>query len=196
MDQQTLLREAEAFITIQVRSGFYSQQQVLTQAREHLLNDPAYRAWLTEDDIRKLTDQAIAQQLRAQRTWSRKTDCDALDSAFAALEREGITTRHDYACCQTCGHNNIHEESEQGRSIQGYVFYHHQDTEKALAGYGLMLSYGALNTDERTRLKIGQRIVFALRDAGLEVAWSGNPYERIYIRHFNWQRRFPMREAA
>jgi hypothetical protein len=196
MDQQTLLREAEAYIQTQVRSGFYSRQQVLEQGRRQFMNDPAYRDCLTDDDLRQLIDQAIAQQLQEERSWPRHTDCDALDVAFAALERGGIAARHDYACCQTCGHNDIQAELAQGRDVRGYVFYHRQDTEKALAGYGLMLSYGAMSSDERAQLKIGQQIVFALRDAGLEVAWSGNPYERIYIRHFQWQRRFPLREAA
>jgi len=197
MEQQTLLRTVEAFITMQVRSGFYSRQQVIEECQTEFLHDTAYRGWLTEERVRQMTDEVITQQLVAQRNWPRHTDCDALDAAFAALEREGITARHDYACCQSCGHAEMKEELAQGgREVRGYVFYHRQDTEKALAGHGLMLSYGVMGADERTQLKIGQRIVFALRDAGLAVAWSGNPYERIYIRQFKWQRRFPLRDAA
>jgi len=196
MNQQELLRELEASIITQVRSGYSSRGQVLETVREEYLNDSAFTPWLTEDRVRQMIDQAITQQLQAQRTWPRHTDCDALDAAFAVLEREGIVARQDYSCCQTCGHNNIQRELAQNSGVRGYVFFHHHDTEMALAGHGLMLSYSAMRDNEREQVQVGQRIVFALRDAGLETAWSGNPYERIYIRHFNWQRRFPMREAA
>lgn len=197
MDRQNLLREAEASITMDVRSGFYSRQQIITRGQAQFLNDARNRAWLSDEVLREMTDRAITRQLQAQRGWPPHTDCDSLDAAFAALEREGIVARHDYACCQGCGHAELKGEMAQGRGdVQGYVFYPHQDTEKALAGYGLMLSYGVLEGDERAQIKVGQRIVFALRDAGLATAWSGSPYERIYIRNFKWQRRFPMREAA
>ncbi|MCA9913034.1 MAG: hypothetical protein KC496_06780 [Anaerolineae bacterium] len=196
MNQQELLRELEATIRTQVRSGFYSRSQVMETIRAEYLSDSAFTPWLTEDRIRQMTDQEITQQLQTQRNWPRFTDCDRLDTAFAALEREGIVARQDYSCCQTCGHKDIQDELAQSGEIRGYVFFHHHDTEMALAGHGLMLSYGARDGNDREQVQVGQRIVFALRDAGLQIAWSGNPYERIYIRHFNWQRRFPMREAA
>jgi hypothetical protein len=126
--------------------------------------------------------------------WRSPTDCDLLDAAFAAMEREGIVARQNFSDCQSCGLAEIDEEAEAlaktGKRVKGYAFYHQQDTEAAVAGGGLYLSYGALGTDRRAaNVEIGRRVLRILSDVGLHASWNGNIGTRIGIDRLRWQRR-------
>lgn len=70
----------------------------------------------------------------------------------------------------------------------GYTFYHQQDTESVVEGYGLCLAWGATEPGDHALASIGQEVVAALRAEGLQVSWDGTTKKRISI-SMEWQRR-------
>ena len=74
------------------------------------------------------------------------------------------------------------------RQVDGYVFYHMQDTESGCASGHLYLAYGATSKDPEQVRRVGQRVAEALRRAGLTVEWGGDVSERIGVR-LEWRRR-------
>jgi hypothetical protein len=71
---------------------------------------------------------------------------------------------------------------------RGYTFYHQQDTERAVDGGGVLLTYGATGGTEEASLKIGHEVVAALKAAGLQPVWDGTVRKRIGV-PLEWQRR-------
>lgn len=67
-----------------------------------------------------------AARLAEQAAWPERTDVDALEAVFAALERRAIVARDNFACCAKCGHGEI--RAEAGPDSAGYVFFHQQTT--------------------------------------------------------------------
>lgn len=136
-------------ISMYVRSGFYTDDEVLENAMQTAkveLGDKTVEPAM-EEAVRRLVDAAVAEQAAREESWGTdKTDCDRLDQAFVALEAEGILAQQNYTCCQTCGTAEIHDQmalaAAAGRQIKGYVFYHQQDTEFAADGSGVCLTYG------------------------------------------------------
>ena len=112
------------------------------------------------------------------------TDCNRLDSAFAALESGGVVARQHYHCCGSCGAAAIREEMERlaaHRPARGYVYYHQQAWEAALEQHLLHLGYRAADgTDESTKT-IGAEVVAALMAEGLRPNWDGRPSSCIAV---------------
>lgn len=134
------------------------------------------------------TDEALREHLVAQEHWSIPTDCDRIDRAFAALERAGIVARQNFTCCQTCGHVEIGDELDD-RSV-GYTFFHQQDTESAVEGYGICLAYGAVAESDEAAVAVARSVTEALEREGLTVTWNGTSQQRIQVA-LDWKRRRP-----
>jgi len=144
--------------------------------------------------VAALVATAMAKHKSLELTWRTATDCDRLDAAFAAMEREGIVARQNFADCQTCGVAEMEEETDArakaGKRVKGFTFYHQQDTEAAVGGRGIYLTYGAVGLDsEAADVEIGRRVVRILTDFGLHTSWNGSVKTRIAIGPLNWERR-------
>jgi hypothetical protein len=141
---------------------------------------------------RRMVREILDMHLREQASWPIPTDCDRLDAAFAALEQAGIVCRQHFSCCGTCGVSEIWEEMDTARDtgldVRGYAFYHVQDTESAVEGYGLYLNYGAVEDGEAPALAIAHEIVAALEQHRLRVHWDGQWSRRIGVA-LDWKRR-------
>lgn len=150
--------------------------------------DPAF----LEVHARHFLAGALAAHAAAQSGWPADTDCDRLDAAFAALERSGVVARQHFTCCGTCGLAEIDREIAAAGTktgpVRGYTFYHWQDTEAAVDGYGLCLYYGACVDGEAPALAIGREIVAALERQGLKPEWDGSWDRRIEL-PLDWKRR-------
>ena len=72
-----------------------------------------------------------------------------------------------------------------GAGVRGFVFYHTQDLARRSRGERLVLSFGALNSDELAA--VGNEVAWVLRN-GLVVTWYGSVERRIYvaIQVFGW----------
>ena len=183
-----------------VRSGFQSRAEVIVAMREAIDDegvevDPAA--------LERAVDDVIAAVRAESRSWPEVTDNDRLDRAFAALTADGVIARQDFACCTSCAQAEIWDEVPDPGAWRGNVWFHHQDTERAVQGEGLFLGFGARDPGSRLRrlfrtdrspmgpddAAIGRQVADALTSAGLPVIWDGRVEHRIQVDPFVWQRR-------
>ena len=179
------------FIKVQVAAGYAPVDDIVDEAVDMFADDevdtPALRV-----AARVVAEQVLAAQFAEQATWPPLTDCDRLDAAFAELASAGIVARQHFSCCGTCGANEIRDEMDQARKAgvtpRGFTFFHMQDTEHAIAGDWLYLSYGAADKDQVATIGIGHEVVSILGRHGLAPAWNGKIAHRIAL-PLLWQRR-------
>jgi hypothetical protein len=191
-DRQQLMEDLRRTATQWVAAGFQTaesmHENLLDMACDEGLEDDA----ALEKMVDSFIEEARRQQLAAQTNWPAITDFDRLEVAFAALEEQGIVARHDFTCCGTCGASEIHaeisQERDSGRTIHGYVFYHQQDTESAVDGYGLHFNYGPVMSGQLNYEDVAKVLVAALTGAGLAVEWNGNTNQRVKAA-LDWKRR-------
>lgn len=177
--------------------GFPSRERIVETVVDVLIDE-----FPDEPEVAARVEQRLslaqAARRREQQSWPAVTDCDRLDRAFASLERGGIVARQDFTCCMTCGRGEIVGEIDEAKArghVEGYTFYHAQDTERAADGGTLMLAYGIPpksassqeDWDERMQA-VATRVVEAMRAEGLAAEWDGNLDRRIEVT-LHWQRR-------
>jgi hypothetical protein len=137
--------ELHDFIRVQVAAGFAPVEEIIDEAVEVFADVTGDHVALV-GAARAVAEQALAGHRSHQADWPTTTDCDRLDAAFTDLGRAGILARQHFSCCGTCGADEIREELDQaekaGQPARGFTFFHIQDTEHAVAGEGLYLSYG------------------------------------------------------
>jgi hypothetical protein len=186
-----LLREAEAMADQLLTQGLTPSWQQLAASLVHRMRDDGSGS----SGIRLVWEQAttIAEPMWADRvaeqtaTWSGDTDCDTLAEVFGALQDEGIVARPTDACCGSCGAAELGGYLEEDST--GYVFFHAQDIEDAVAGAPLLLRYGAASEDGDTAA-VGHRVVERVRAAGLTATWDGDPRSTIEV-PLTWRKRLP-----
>lgn len=132
----------------------------------------------------KLWNQAEAEE----RTWQGVSTNDRIDKAFEFLDHAGIYSAQDYWCCSSCGHSAAAETMTE-RKTRGYVFYHEQDTERAVEGGGLMLAYGSYEGEDPKTEAIAREICDTLDRFGIPHEWNGSASSRIFIQPFEWRKR-------
>ena len=181
------------FIKVQVAAGYAPLDEIVDDTVDVFADTTA------DPDALRIAAHAVAEQaysahVRAQADWPDTTDCDRLDAAFAELEEAGIIARQNFSCCGTCGAAEIHDEidlaEQAGRPARGFTFFHIQDTEHAVGGESLYLSYGAADQDRAAAVEIGHEVVDILGRHGLSPAWNGKHANRIKL-PLTWQRRRP-----
>lgn len=174
---QTLTEDVRALVRPLVARGDRPFANILGEAVEHILEE---HEGADEDTVKQVceqeTDKAFAAHLAAQAGWPEVTDCDRLDQAFEALNGRDIVALHDFTCCQTCGLAEvgapIQAAVDAGIDVAGFTFYHAQDTDSAVDGHGLYLTYGHVDGSETNGIAIGRLVVHALNEAGLETDWT------------------------
>ena len=149
---------------------------------------------VTPDVLRPMVERVAREEwenhAREEALWNGPTDCDRLDQAFAELDKSGIVARQNFTCCNTCGCYEIGGEAQNG-DCGGYAFYHQQDTQRAIEGAGLYLSYGVFSEEnDAGAIQVGYRIVSALQQNGLKPRWNASVQERIFL-PMDWKRRSP-----
>jgi hypothetical protein len=173
-----------------VNAGFREEWEIEEVAVEAFEGE-VERATL-EAAVARLTAVAIEAHARAQATWPAVTDCDRLDAAFAEMEARGIVARQNFSCCNNCGSAEIWGEvgdaQAEGRVVHGCTFYHEQDTQRAVAGGGVLLGYQAVADGDPAMAAVGREIVDVLRAHDLRPEWDGSPRNRIHV-PLDWKRR-------
>jgi len=168
-----------------VWSGFYGPddiQEMIGDVLEHDADEAMLRASAVSE---------LAAKVTAEKTWPRVTDCDLLDAVFAELDRGGVIALQNAGYTMSDGYSDVSEQlAERNRDqVKGYCFYHGQDLERAVAGDGLMLAFGNLDAEPAGKCAVGELVAVALRKAGFEVDWNGDPEKRIHLPRINWKRR-------
>lgn len=185
MSYQRADDDLEAYIRDHVAAGFETPASIAGSAAALYEQD--------EEMVARLTETAIARHEQEQHSWPAVTDCDRIDRAFSALDASGLLARQHFACCNRCGHVEMmdlaHTERERGRAIDGYVFYHWQDTDRVVTGGPLHVRYEAMSDSPGAKAAVGKRVVEALAAEGLSVTWSGDSEETIQLSSVVWQRR-------
>lgn len=191
-------KQVTDYIREKVIAGFYDKEGIIESARDYFSEELGNAPRLREH-IKTVTFAIIKAHLAQQAHWPEVTDCDRLDAAFCDLETKGIIARQNFTCCGTCGKAEIEtvmmDCPSEGREIQGYVFYHQQDTENAARGHGVYLNYGAREEGGDATLAVAANIVTALHEHGLKTRWDGNWGKRIFV-HMLWQRRWRLANAV
>ena len=180
------------FIKVQVAVGYATIGEIVEEAVQVFVADTTADANALRGAALAVADRALSAHVADQANWPDTTDCDRLDTAFAELDRTGIVARQHFSCCGTCGAHEIHDEMDQaekaGTPPRGYTFFHVQDTEHAVGGDLLYLSYGAVNRDKTASVAVGREVVAVLGLHGLSPAWNGKHAHRIAL-PLTWQRR-------
>jgi hypothetical protein len=182
------LNDLREFIAYRVREGFESAHEIVENAADYALGK--YDRDDLRPAIRRLTAKVLAAHRADQAGWGPTTDCDRLDKAFAALNRQGIVARQDFSCCNNCGFTEIWDEiaqAEKRRPVEGYVFYHLQCTERAIETGQLLMAYGCVADDEKEFRRVANTIVAELRRAGLDASWGGTDGHPIVVEGLVWR---------
>jgi hypothetical protein len=184
------LEDLRVFIAYRVREGFKSVHEIIEDATEYSLE--RYEGDDLHPEIKRMTAELIAAHQTEQASWQGQTDCDRLDEAFAALNRQGIVARQDFSCCNNCGFIDIWdeiEEEEKRQPVEGYVFYHLQATETAIESGWLLMAYGCVEEDGAAFVRVANKVVAELRRVGLNASWGGNASHPIVVDGIVWRRR-------
>ncbi|MGW4115034.1 DUF6891 domain-containing protein [Actinosynnema sp. NPDC004786] len=184
-----LVAEVEEYARGVVHGGFTA----LDDAVEAVADCFEDQAPVTPAVARAVVERVWRERSAEQAGWPASTDVDRLLAAFEALDRDGIVARADFTCCQTCGHAEIGDEAEG--DARGYVFFHRQDTESAVAGGEVWLAYGSLGESADPAAadeSVGREVVAALTAGGLPVVWDGSVRTRIKVGPIAWRKRLPV----
>jgi hypothetical protein len=172
-----------------VRAGFDGEEDIVEWAAEYAEDE---HGGVDRDRIREVTAELLAAHRAEQAGWPDPTDCDRLDAAFAAMQRRGVIARQNFSCCSNCGHAEMWGEMRSPPPnwlVEGYAFYHMQDTERAVEGGGLYVKYGAVEEGEEAAAAVGRVVAEELRNAGLTVEWDGSPDRAVGVVGLDWKRR-------
>ncbi|HRP11781.1 MAG TPA: hypothetical protein PLK37_12155 [Terricaulis sp.] len=190
-NDEDLKQDILLMLTAQVRAGYRDREQIWLHA-EDMCEEAG-----DGDALRQFASETLERLWREQRAaeagWFGRTDCERLDQAFEELETTGIVCRQDFTCCNNCGEAEIGDEFEavegRGIKVRGYAYFHAQDTERAVEGQGVYLSYGANARGDAAGVAIGREIVAVLTAYGLKPNWNGKLAQRIHV-PLEWRRRF------
>lgn len=191
--------DAEILLEIdwRVRAGFYDKSDLMRIICEEIYA----REDIDEALVSKSIDVRIKKHEADQKVWPAVTDCDRLDSAFAALNKRGVIALQNAGNTQTDGYEIAevyHEEHPNPKSVIGYCFYHNQDLERVVDGDVLYLSFGPVDPKEEASkgVEVGNIIREELQKAGLKVEWNGTFDDRLRVIDLVWQRRYsPPRDS-
>lgn len=119
---------------------------------------------------------------------------DGIDAAFDELNATGIVALQCAGYTMSDGWSDVnHRASTRTPPPWGACFYHEQDLERAVAGRGLLLAFGAYEDDdakhEARSLEVAKRICEVLKKHGVATEWDGTVEQRIRIPPFQWSRR-------
>lgn len=174
-----------------VWTGEYDADEIPLLIKDNLgVDDELDEAWLGD-----LIAAEVAAKRAAEQTWPAVTDCDRLDRAFQAMERQGLIALHRAGFTQSDGLDEVEEAYRQARGAAsgyaGHCFYTEQDQEGALDGGGMYIGFGHLTGDDAKGVEVGRLLRAALEREGLAVEWDGTIKSRLFVRGFRWQRRGP-----
>ncbi|WP_435208915.1 DUF6891 domain-containing protein [Micromonospora sp. bgisy143] len=165
----------------------------------------------TDDDLRSAYESALTTRREQQQRWGEVRS--NLTRAFAELTEVGVVARENFSCCGTCASAEIHDERDDSRHWQGYLWYHQQDTESLLAsedgevylGYGVYPpadfdedAYSALpEAEQQARYqadleRLLDEVAFpVLRRHGMRVEWNRKQSQRVRVTGAQWYAPLP-----
>lgn len=146
------------------------------------------------EELRAYARQLLREQQGREETWNEPNLNDAIDSAFEELEVKGIVASQGVGHTMADGWSDVNERASRRRPVpRGAVFYHGQDLERGVRGEGVMLTFGAYESDdakqEAASLAIAREVRETLARHGVRTEWNGDVNERLLIPPFEWCKR-------
>lgn len=182
-----------------VRGGYLDDQEVLAFVKE-CVEDELRTSDATEE-LLAYARRLLEEQRVAEAGWSKPTTNDAIDLAFAALNRQGILALQNAGYSMSDGWSEVEAAAaECYEPVRGATFFHGQDVERGVRDMGLMLAFDSFENDPKLRdeasLAIAREIRETLARHGVETEWNGSAKTRIHILPFEWRKRRTRAEAT
>jgi hypothetical protein len=183
--------EVLSAIDTYVNSSFYNQSEILS-----LICDQNF----APDELNKeVIELIIADKIKlksiAELGWPKLTHNDLLDRFFKRLNKAGILSLqnvNNYASGLDEVTDIYQSQKNNNFEFRGFCFYQWQDTEVAINGGGLRFSFGDLDGDKQSIIKIGELIFNEIGKTLPKAEWSGTQEKKILISTFKWRRRFKL----
>jgi hypothetical protein len=185
--------QIQSLVALEVKGGFGDRDEIVERVLESLeMEQGGFDPDALAPVIAQSTDEHLMAHRLEQASWTQPTDCDRLDAVFAGLEGAGILVGQNYGDTQDdalADLSEVFDEHPESENLRGYVFYTHQDLERALESGSLALGFGMANDDGPNAVAVGKTIADAFRGAGFQVKWNGKLGARIEIGKIDWKRR-------
>jgi hypothetical protein len=189
MMTEDLKEEIQQQVLAEVLMGFDTKEEIGATIADLFGDEDIDQDWLQE-----LIDELYAEHQQESSTWKRPTDFERLAAAFNTLIDQRIICLHKAGDTLQDGESDcaelITELKKKGITVKGYCFYHTQDLERAIDPQQrvLPLAFGSVAQQESETVAIGQSIVAALQEQGLDTAWDGSAAQRIEVKHIYWRK--------
>ena len=189
---QELMDEVNYEIQLLIKSGFYSDDEIL-----EIIDDEFIEENISKDILSKLF-------------FENKENIGAIDvdsedfinlkNAFLDLTKENIISIHNAGYDIEEGIQDsfelfVHLRNNKYSPI-GFCFYSFEDIEEAIEENNLSIAFGDFEYDEKKGLEIAKTVVNVLKSYGFEINWNESVDERIEIKGFNWKKHFDGKEYS
>ena len=183
---QELMDEVNYEIQLLIKSGFYSDDEIL-----EIIDDEFIEENISKDILSKLF-------------FENKENIGAIDvdsedfinlkNAFLDLTKENIISIHNAGYDIEEGIQDsfelfVHLRNNKYSPI-GFCFYSFEDIEEAIEENNLSIAFGDFEYDEEKGLEIAKTVVNVLKSYGFKINWNESVDERIEIIGFNWKKHF------
>ena len=191
MDQE-LVDEINYEIQILIKSGFYSDDEIL-----EIIDDEFIEEDLSEDLILKLF---LENKEKIGLIEEDSEDFINLRNAFCDLTKEKIISIHNAGYDIEEGIQDsfelfTHLKNNKYSPI-GFCFYTFEDIENVIEDNRLCIAFGDFEYDEEKGLKIAQKVAETLKVNGFDIDWNDSVDELIEIKDFCWKKHFDDKEYS
>ena len=191
MDQE-LVDEINYEIQILIKSGFYSDDEIL-----EIIDDEFIEEDLSEDLILKLF---LENKEKIGLIEEDSEDFINLRNAFCDLTKEKIISIHNAGYDIEEGIQDsfelfTHLKNNKYSPI-GFCFYTFEDIENVIGDNRLCIAFGDFEYDEEKGLKIAQKVAETLKGNGFDIDWNDSVDELIEIKDFCWKKHFDDKEYS
>ena len=189
---QELMDEINYEIQILIKSGFYSDDEIL-----EIIDDEFIEEDLSEDLILKLF---LENKENIGVAEEDSEDFLNLRNAFYDLTKEKIISIHNAGYDIEEGIQDsfelfTHLKNNKYSPI-GFCFYTFEDIENVIEDNRLCIAFGDFEYDEEKGLKIAQKVAETLKVNGFDIDWNDSVDELIEIKDFCWKKHFDDKEYS
>ena len=189
---QELMDEINYEIQILIKSGFYSDDEIL-----EIIDDEFIEEDLSEDLILKLF---LENKEKIGLIEEDSEDFINLRNAFCDLTKEKIISIHNAGYDIEEGIQDsfelfTHLKNNKYSPI-GFCFYTFEDIENVIEDNRLCIAFGDFEYDEEKGLKIAQKVAETLKVNGFDIDWNDSVDELIEIKNFHWRKHFDDKEYS
>lgn len=179
-------------IYTQVRSGFYSLEDIQTNIIEEI-EDNGFEDEISEEWAYEQINRVNEELLGESESWGENTQTTRLIAAFDELAESKIIALHYSGFTTEEGEYEVEEVErtliDNEEKSEGYCFYHGHDLEEAVRGEGLYITFQKLNNEsDAVKKEIAKKIITVLEKHNLKVDWNGKATSRIFLPDFKWER--------